>query len=61
MLFTKAKLTTAQPVADEDIIKKTVARAPLIVVKLNKATGEILGIEQPPAHVRWGDIPTPLF
>ncbi len=61
VLFTKAKLTTVQPVADEDIIKKTVAREPLIVVKLNKATGEILGIEQPPAHVRWGDIPTPLF
>lgn len=61
VLFTKAKLTTAKAVADEDIIKKTVAREPLIVVKLNKATGEILGIEQPPAHVRWGNIPTPLF
>lgn len=61
VLFTKAKLTTAKPVADKDIIKKTVAREPLIVVKLNRTTGEILGIEQPPAHVRWGNIPTPLF
>ena len=61
VLFTKAQLTTDEPVADKDIIKKTVAREPLIVVKVNKASGEILGIEQPPAHVRWGNIPTPLF
>jgi protein-S-isoprenylcysteine O-methyltransferase Ste14 len=61
VLFTKAKLTTGKPIADEDIIKKTVAREPLIVVKVNKASGEILGIAQPPAHVRWGNIPTPLF
>jgi len=61
VLFTKAQLSTAGPIADEDIIKKTVAREPLIVVKINKASGEILGIEQPPAYVRWGNIPTPLF
>ena len=61
VLFTKAKLATGKPIADEDIIKKTVAREPIIVVKINKASGEILGIEQPPAYVRWGNIPTPLF
>jgi protein-S-isoprenylcysteine O-methyltransferase Ste14 len=61
VLFTKAKLSTGKPIADDDIIKKTVAREPLIVVKVNKASGEILGIEQPPAYVRWGNIPTPLF
>jgi protein-S-isoprenylcysteine O-methyltransferase Ste14 len=61
ILFTKAKLSTDGSVSDADIIKKTVARAPIVVVKVNKASGEILGIETPPPHVRWGDIPTPLF
>ena len=61
ILFTKAKLSTDASVSDADILKKTVARAPIVVVKVNKASGEILGIETPPPHVRWGDIPTPLF
>lgn len=61
VLFTKAQLLTTTPIADADIIKNTVGREALIVVKINKASGEILGIEQPPAHVRWGNIPTPLF
>lgn len=61
VLFTKAKFAGDQAVADEDIIKNAVGRIPIVVVKLNKATGEILGIATPPPHVRWGDIPTPLF
>jgi len=39
VLFTKAKFATGNPIADEDIIKKTVAREPLVVVKANKASG----------------------
>jgi protein-S-isoprenylcysteine O-methyltransferase Ste14 len=61
VLFTKAKLVGDKSVADADIIKNAVGRIPIVVVKLNKASGEILGIETPPPHVRWGDIPTPLF
>jgi hypothetical protein len=61
ILFTKAKLSTVDSVSDADIIKKTVARMPIVVVKVNKANGEILEMETPPPHVRWGDIPTPLF
>lgn len=61
VLFTKAQLSTEAPIVSEDIVKRTVAREPIVVVKLNTASGEILGIEQPPTHVRWGNIPTPLF
>jgi hypothetical protein len=31
------------------------------VVRVNTKSGEITGIDTPPAHVRWGDISTPLF
>ena len=69
VLFTKARLfrwgpvpgLTCNLVTGPDIIKRTFGRVPIIVVKLNVATREILGVETPPSHVRWGDIPTPLF
>ncbi len=64
VLFTAARLK--EGVRDNepqgvDIIKETAGRVPIIVVKLNKETGDILALETPPPHVLWGDIPTPLF
>ncbi len=66
VLFTKAGLHTCSSAACDavtgaNIIKRTFKRTPVLVVKLNRATGEVLGVEMPPPHVRWGDIPTPLF
>jgi len=61
VLITKAKLTTDRVVRGSDIIKKTFGRKPLLVARVDKAEGRIIGIETPPPHVRWGDIPTPLF
>lgn len=61
ILITKARLSTDKPVSGVNIIKNTFARIPVLLVKVNKANGEVIGIETPPAHVRWGDIPTPLF
>ena len=34
---------------------------PIILAKVNIEAGQITAIETPPVHVRWGDIPTPLF
>ncbi len=61
VLITKAKLTTDSVVRGSDIIKKTFGREPLLVARVDKAKGEVIGRETPPPHVRWGDIPTPLF
>lgn len=67
VLFTIAELskeksiTKVEQIEGADIIKHTLSRTPIIVVKLNKATGEILGLETPPSYVLWGDISTPLF
>jgi hypothetical protein len=61
ILFTKAKLYSAESVEGSEIIKFTYGRDPLVVVKVDSANGNISSIEIPPAHVLWGDIPTPLF
>jgi len=59
VLFTKA--ITHSDVNGMDIIKKTYKRIPIIVVRVNLQQGIVIGINEPPPHVVWGDIPTPLF
>lgn len=44
-----------------DIVKHAVKREPIVLVKLNLASGTVVGRETPPATVRWGDVPTPYF
>ncbi len=61
ILFTRAKLFNNGNVVDADIIKRTFAREALVVVQLDIKEKRILSIDTPPAHVLWGDIPTPLF
>ena len=61
VLITKAKLTTDRVVSGSDIIKKTFGRELVLVATVDKAKGEVIWLETPPLHVRWGDIPTPLF
>jgi protein-S-isoprenylcysteine O-methyltransferase Ste14 len=34
---------------------------PLAVAHLDMAAGRVTAVDDPPRHVRWGDIPTPLF
>jgi hypothetical protein len=60
VLFTKAR-TFESSLSGEDIVKKAHGRDPIVLVKVNIETAQITGIETPPPHVRWGDIPTPLF
>jgi len=44
-----------------DIVKKTFGRDPIIVARVDLAAGQVDGIDIPPPHVYWGDIPTSLF
>jgi len=61
VLFTRALSHNTETIEDADIIKRTYGREPVLLVRLNISTKEILAIETPPEHVLWGDIPTPLF
>jgi hypothetical protein len=33
----------------------------IVLVKVDISSLEVTGVETPPPHVFWGDIPTPLF
>jgi protein-S-isoprenylcysteine O-methyltransferase Ste14 len=60
VLFTRVR--THDPAASgPEIVKRAYSRDPLLLVHVDTATGVVTGIETPPAHVQWGDIPTPMF
>ncbi|MDA8016100.1 MAG: isoprenylcysteine carboxylmethyltransferase family protein [Thermoanaerobaculia bacterium] len=60
VLFTHPR-TYAADAEGADIVRKAYGRDTLILAHVNLETGEVLGVERPPTHVVWGDIPTPLF
>ena len=60
VLFTRVR--THDPEAGgPEIVKRAYGREPLLLVHVNTETGSVTGVETPPSHVRWGDIPTPMF
>ena len=34
---------------------------PIVLVRIDALAGTVMEVDTPPAHVYWGDIPTPLF
>jgi protein-S-isoprenylcysteine O-methyltransferase Ste14 len=44
-----------------DIVRHAYGREPLFLVHVDLGEPEVRSIETPPAHVVWGDIPTPMF
>ena len=60
VLFTKVR-THVPTSSGKAIVTKAYGRDPLLLVKVNIESEQITGIETPPPHVWWGDIPTPLF
>jgi protein-S-isoprenylcysteine O-methyltransferase Ste14 len=59
VLFTRARLHT--PATGKDIVKKAYGRDPILIVDVNVSAPSVLGTREPPDHVVWGDIPTPMF
>jgi protein-S-isoprenylcysteine O-methyltransferase Ste14 len=60
ILFTQAR-THFHELAGKDIVKWSYGRNALILVRVNIAAASVMAVETPPAHVVWGDIPTPMF
>jgi protein-S-isoprenylcysteine O-methyltransferase Ste14 len=48
-------------VAGRRIVTRAHGQEPLGIVRVDLATGSVLGWDPTPDHVIWGDIPTPLF
>jgi protein-S-isoprenylcysteine O-methyltransferase Ste14 len=60
LLFTKAR-THRTDATGAAIVKAAYSRQPLVLVKVDIAAAAVTGIDTPPPHVVWGDIPTPTF
>jgi hypothetical protein len=59
LLFARAR--THHPEATgTDVVKDAYGLDPLIIARVDSAA-ERVTVEKPPARVRWGDIPTPIF
>ena len=44
-----------------DIVRRAYGREPLLLVHVNLGDRTVESVGTPPAHVVWGDIPTPMF
>ncbi|QSA97891.1 isoprenylcysteine carboxylmethyltransferase family protein [Methylococcus sp. EFPC2] len=60
LLFSRARTHDPQA-AGKGIVRSAYGIDPIIVVRVDIAAGRVTGVDTPPAHVLWGDIPTPLF
>ncbi len=61
VLFTRTRLRSDDIKTGADIITNTLGRTPQVFAHVDLQQGVVTNISTPPAHVRWGDIPTPLF
>jgi protein-S-isoprenylcysteine O-methyltransferase Ste14 len=60
LLFANAR--SHDPAASgPDVVKTAYRLDPIIVARVDIAARKVIAMEKPPAHVRWGDIPTPTF
>jgi hypothetical protein len=60
LLFTRARTHAAQA-SGKNIVKTAYGLHPIVLVKVDISSLEVTGVETPPPHVFWGDIPTLLF
>jgi hypothetical protein len=59
-LFTRAR-THFPHAAGREIVLRAHGRDPIVVARVDISGPAVTAVETPPAHVRWGDIPTPMF
>jgi hypothetical protein len=60
VLFSRARSHDPQA-SGKEILRSAYGIDPLLLVNVDLAAGKVTAIETPPAHVVWGNIPTPLF
>jgi protein-S-isoprenylcysteine O-methyltransferase Ste14 len=60
VLFTRAR-THFPHAAGREIVLRAHGRDPIVVARVDISAPAVTAVESPPAHVRWGDIPTPMF
>jgi protein-S-isoprenylcysteine O-methyltransferase Ste14 len=60
LLFARARSHDPEATGPE-IVKAAYGLDPIVVARVDTAARRVTAVETPPAHVYWGDIPTPTF
>lgn len=60
VLFTRAR-THWPETSGKEILRRAYGKEALLVARVSLRENRVVGVEKPPPHARWGDIPTPLF
>lgn len=60
VLFTQAR-THVPRASGREIVLNAYGRDPIVVARVDISGPAVIAVDTPPAHVRWGDIPTPMF
>jgi protein-S-isoprenylcysteine O-methyltransferase Ste14 len=60
VLFTRARFH-GDAVSGADIVKAAYGRDAVVVAHVDLGDGGVTRVVTPPSHVKWGDIPTPMF
>ena len=60
VLFTQPR-THVPCAGGQEIVLKAYGRDSIVVARVDISRPAVTAVETPPAHVRWGDIPTPMF
>ncbi|QXP82914.1 isoprenylcysteine carboxylmethyltransferase family protein [Methylococcus sp. Mc7] len=60
LLFSRARTHLPESVG-KAIVRSAYGIDPLILVRVDIEARRVTAVEKPPTHVRWGDIPSPLF
>ncbi|MFZ5642879.1 MAG: methyltransferase family protein [Bacillota bacterium] len=61
IIITRANLINSENAQGKDIILRATGRIPLIEVTVDLSQNKILKINDPPAKIRYENVPTPLF
>ena len=61
IIFTRAELRTYQEPETREIILKTVSRVPVIEISIDMSQKKVVDIKNPPAKIKYENIPVPLY
>jgi protein-S-isoprenylcysteine O-methyltransferase Ste14 len=61
IIFTRAEVRTNHEVEEKDILLNTIKRVPIIEVWVDLSQNQVIEIKDPPASVKYENIPVPLY
>ena len=61
IVFTRVDLRANLDAQGKDLILNAARRTPVVEVRVNLAQNRVVGIDNPPAHIKYENVPVPFF